>query len=81
MIQDKNAVYALEVGDTGSRGGAPRRSWSARLQTECHDPEDFGFRAARSQRDADAARGLYDTAGDLQQMQADAGKLALPQRM
>ena len=65
----------------GSRGGDPRRLWPGRLQPERNEAEQFGLRAGRRQRDTDTARRLTEPPGKLQQTQADAGKLALPQRM
>jgi len=59
----------------------PRRLWLGRLQPEGDEAEQLSLRAGRGQRDTDAARGLNETPGELQQTQADAGKLALPQRM
>lgn len=60
---------------------ASRDSWARRLQPERNETEQLGFGAARSQRNADAACRLDDAAGDFQEMQADAGELALAQRM
>ena len=59
----------------------PRRLWPGRLQPEGDEAEQFGLRAAGCKRDADTARRLDEPPGELQQTQANAGELALPQRM
>ena len=59
----------------------PRRSWSGLLQLERKEAEQLGFWAARSKRNPDAARRLYDTPSTLQETQANAGDLALSQGM
>ena len=65
----------------GSRGGAPRRSWPGLLQPECDKTEQCGLRTAGCQCNTDAACRLNDAASDLQEMEADAAELALPQGM
>ena len=65
----------------GYRGGMPRRSWSGLLQLERKEAEQLGLWAARSKRNPDAARRLHDTPSNLQETQANAGELALPQGM
>ena len=64
--QVKYAAYALAVGDMGSRGGTPRRSWPGRLQPERDETEQSGFRTARGQRNTDAACCLDEAASNLQ---------------
>jgi hypothetical protein len=51
------------------------------LQAECQEAEEFGFRATRRQRNADAARSFDNTARDFQQKKTNAGEFALSQRM
>ncbi|MGA8770510.1 MAG: hypothetical protein WB610_09090, partial [Rhodomicrobium sp.] len=55
LIRNGNAAYALEVGDMGSRGGAPRRSWPGLLQPECDKTEQCGLRTAGGQCNTNAA--------------------------
>ena len=65
----------------GSRGGVPRRSWPGLLQPEHDETEQADLRTAGGQRNTDAACRLDDAPGDLQEKEADAGELALPQRI
>jgi hypothetical protein len=81
LVKSKDAVYALEVGDTGSRGNMPRRSWSGRLQVECNETEQVGLWTTGSQRNTNAARCFNDAAGNFQEMQANAGELTPVQWM
>ncbi len=78
----EDAVDALGMNGLGLTGRCcPAASWSGRLQCKRDETERLGLRAARGERDANAAGGLGDAAGDLQQMQTDRGELGVPQRV
>ncbi len=60
------AVDALEVDEKGFGAVMPRRLWPGRLQPEGDEAEQLGLRAAGCERDADTARRLGETPGNLQ---------------
>ncbi len=74
-------LQALGFGDRACSGAWPRASGSGRLQATCDACEQRGVGTGRREGHADPRGGLSHAGGDLEQPQAEGGKLCAGQRL